>query len=99
MKSQKPKRNINFTALWRESLRAISLGWDLAIPIFGGVLIGYLLDNWLGTTYIFTIGLLFFGIALSYYNLWRFIEKVKRIDEQIKKEAASREDEENGQIK
>ena len=53
----------------------MSLGWDLAIPIFSGVLLGHYLDKWLSTTYEFTIGLLVFGVAVSYYNLGRFIQK------------------------
>jgi predicted F0F1-ATPase subunit len=64
--------------LWREALLATTLGWDLAIPIFGGVLIGYVLDRWLGTGHTFTLGLLFAGVLASYYNLWRFIRRLDR---------------------
>ena len=77
-------------ALWRESLVAMSLGWDLAVPIFGGALGGYFLDRWLKTGNIFTLGLIFLGIVVSYYNLVRFIRrqdaKAKVFDEQKKKE-------------
>jgi F0F1-type ATP synthase assembly protein I len=72
--------------LWAESLRALSLGWDLAIPIFGGVLLGQFIDQKIGTDYIFTVGLLFFGISVSYYNLWKFVQKMKRIDDKKKKD-------------
>lgn len=65
---------------------AMSLGWDLAVPIFGGVLLGYTLDRWLQTRYIFTVGLLFMGIAISYYNLARFIQRIDREDGQDEKE-------------
>jgi len=65
---------------------AMSLGWDLAVPIFGGVLLGYALDRWLQTRYIFTVGLLFMGIAISYYNLARFIQRIDREDGQDEKE-------------
>lgn len=71
--------------LWAESLRALSLGWDLAIPIFGGVLLGQFIDQKIGTDYIFTVGLLFFGISVSYYNLWKFVQKMKQIDDKKKK--------------
>ena len=64
----------------------MSLGWDLAVPIFGGVLLGYALDRWLQTRYIFTVGLLFMGIAISYYNLARFIQRIDREDGQDEKE-------------
>jgi F0F1-type ATP synthase assembly protein I len=77
-------------ALWREALVAMSLGWDLAVPIFGGALGGYFLDRWLNTGNIFTMGLIFFGIAVSYYNLGKFIRrqdtKAKEFEEEKKKE-------------
>ena len=66
--------------LWREALPAITLGWDLAVPIFGGVLIGRLLDGWLATHPTFTIGLLVLGIGIGYYNIWRFIRRVEKRD-------------------
>lgn len=71
--------------LWREAIRAITLGWDLALPIFIGVLVGYFLDRWLGTTYIFTIGLLVAGIALGYYNVGRFIQRMDKMAEEENK--------------
>ena len=78
-------------SLWRESLRAMSLGWDLAVPIFGGVLLGYFLDQWLGTKPTFTIGLLVFGIFLGYYNIGKFIARMKRLDEKYMKKQAKSE--------
>lgn len=51
-----------------------SLGWEIAIPIFGGVILGYHLDRLLNTTYIFTLSLLFLGIAIGYYNIYKRIE-------------------------
>lgn len=71
--------------LWREAIRAITLGWDLALPIFIGVLVGYFLDRWLGTTYIFTIGLLVAGIVLGYYNVGRFIQRMDKMAEEENK--------------
>jgi len=67
--------------LWREAILATSLGWDLALPIIGGTVIGYFLDRWLETGHTFTLGLLFLGIVISYYNLWRFIRRVDRKSE------------------
>lgn len=72
-----------FTGLWREALLAMTIGWELAIPIFAGVLLGQLLDRVLQTTYIFTIGLLFAGIAMGYYNLARLIQRLQRQDRKI----------------
>lgn len=58
--------------LAQEGMRAMSLGWELAMPIFGGVLLGYYLDRWLDTGHNFTIGLLVAGIGMGFYNIWRF---------------------------
>jgi F0F1-type ATP synthase assembly protein I len=69
-----------FTGLWREALLAMTIGWELALPIFAGVLLGQLLDRLLQTTYIFTIGLIFAGIAMGYYNLARLIQRLRRQD-------------------
>jgi ATP synthase protein I len=78
MANQQDDDNDTWSSLWREAATAMSLGWDLAVPIFGGVLLGYALDRWLGTRYLFTIGLLFLGIGVSYYNLARFIRRIDR---------------------
>ncbi|NSW53570.1 MAG: AtpZ/AtpI family protein [Anaerolineae bacterium] len=67
----------HLSRLWRESFAAISLGWELALPIFGGVLIGHFLDRFLGTVHIFTIGLLLLGIGSGYYNLAKAIQRLK----------------------
>jgi len=75
--------------LWREAMVAMSLGWDLAVPIFGGVLLGHFLDRWLGTGYVFTLGLLMLGVATGYYNVARFIQRVEIRERQL----ADREDE------
>ncbi len=59
--------------IWIKALALTSLGWQLALSIFGGVFLGYHLDRWVGTKYIFTLSLLFFGIIAGYYNLYKYI--------------------------
>lgn len=59
---------------WIKDLPHTSLGWDLAIPIFGGVFLGYQLDQALGVNYIFSLILLLLGILTAYFNLYRIIE-------------------------
>jgi ATP synthase protein I len=59
-------------------MQAMSLGWELALPIFAGVLAGHLMDRWLGTGYIFTMGFLVLGIAAGYYNVARTIRRIER---------------------
>lgn len=63
-------------SIWREALRATSLGWDLALPIFGGVLVGRGVDRLLGTTYVFTLSFLMLGIGVGFYNVIRAIRHV-----------------------
>ena len=63
--------------LWSEALRAASLGWDLAVPIFGGVLLGHVLDRWLETGYVFTLGLLLLGVVTGFYNVFRAVQRLE----------------------
>jgi F0F1-type ATP synthase assembly protein I len=51
-----------------------TLGWELALPIFGGALLGYHLDKSLNTNHLLTLILLFTGIFMGYYNLIKLIE-------------------------
>lgn len=67
--------NRNDRELWRLALQATSLGWDLAVPIFGGVLIGYVLDRATSTRYLFTLGLLVIGIGVGFYNVFQSIRR------------------------
>lgn len=71
-------------ALIREGIGALTIGWDLALPIVGGVLVGHFLDQWLGTGYIFTLGLLVLGVMIGYYNLSRLIRRLNRQDQERK---------------
>ncbi len=61
----------------KKNARGISLttlGWDLALPIFGGVLLGYQIDNnIIGSGYLFTFLFLIIGVIVGYYNLYKFI--------------------------
>jgi ATP synthase protein I len=66
------------SGFWREAMMAMALGWELAVPIFLGVFGGHLMDRWLGTGYIFTMGFLILGIAAGYYNVARTIRRIER---------------------
>ncbi len=63
--------------VWHEALRATSLGWDLALPIFVGILVGHSLDQKLGAGYGFTVGLLLLGIWVGYYNVARSVRRIE----------------------
>jgi predicted F0F1-ATPase subunit len=51
-----------------------SLGWELALPIFAGAVIGYLIDRRFNSPYYFCIGLIVLGIGIGYYNIYKTIE-------------------------
>lgn len=70
-------------AAWRDARVAMSLGWDLALPIFGGTLLGHFLDRWLQTHYIFTLGLLVLGVGIGFYNVAQTIRRVIERDQQL----------------
>jgi F0F1-type ATP synthase assembly protein I len=72
--------------LWRLALRFITLGTDLAVPIFGGVLLGYVLDRKLGTGYALTVGLLILGIGVGYYNVVQAIRRFQSYDRPVSPE-------------
>lgn len=74
---EEAKRKAEERRIWRESLASTAVGWELALPIFGGVILGQVVDRFIGTTYIFTIGLLLFGIISGYYNLAKTIQRIK----------------------
>ena len=52
-----------------------SLGWSLVVPIVGGALLGNYLDRLFGQEFMWTIGLLFGGVAISLYNLYHILYK------------------------
>lgn len=78
------KKTSDWGAL-RDALPAMSLGWDLALPIFLGALMGHLLHRRLGTGHGLTLALLLFGIATGFYNVAR---SVRRIEARERKRAA-----------
>jgi F0F1-type ATP synthase assembly protein I len=77
MWTMKRHRQTIWGSAWREALVATSLGWDLALPIFGGALLGHLLDRRLDTGYVFTLGLIVLGIFTGFYNVARSIQRVE----------------------
>ena len=70
MSNSREEKKIKFKGI---GIGLISLGWEIAIPIFSGVLIGYYLDRLLNTNYVFKLVLLGFGIFIGYYNIYKRI--------------------------
>ncbi len=78
--------------LAREGMRAMALGWELAVPIFGGVLLGHYLDQQFETGYTFTLGLLVAGIFVGLHNIWRFGQRFAEKHTQKKGSETRKED-------
>ena len=78
---------------WLKDLNLTGIGWELALPIFGGVILGYTLDRFFNLKYILTLSFLFLGILMGYYSLYRYIElemlrtKVSKLSKQKKDDA------------
>ena len=88
--SREERRDQVWAAAWTDALRGMSLGWDLAVPICGGGVVGHLLDRYLHTGYATTVGLLFLGVAVGFYNVGR------RIQQEIARDRLAAEHEDDG---
>jgi len=71
-------------ASWRDAMRTTSLGWDLALPICGGALLGHLLDRRYQTGWLPTLALIFLGVTVGYANVLR------QLRSEINRDAARR---------
>jgi len=60
---------------WRLAATMSSLGWSLVVPIVGGALLGHYLDRITGQEFVWTVGLLFGGVAIALYNLYHILYK------------------------
>ena len=57
-------------SFWRLAAQATTLGWNLMIPIVGGVLLGRYLDDVFDKEFTWTLSLLFMGVAVAFNNLY-----------------------------
>lgn len=55
---------------WQLAMTMASLGWSLVLPIVGGALLGHYLDQLTDQGVKWTVGLLFLGVGLAFYNLY-----------------------------
>jgi len=56
--------------------RVSTLAWNLVIPIVGGVLLGYYLDQRSGDSLTWTLSLLVLGVIIAFSNLYNlYIEQ------------------------
>ena len=54
-------------------LRASSIGWEIALPIVAGPVIGYFIDKRVGSGVLYTLILLGVGLLIAIWNFLRFI--------------------------
>lgn len=52
------------------------IGFAIAVPIAGGAMIGVVIDRTWSTTPKATLSLLFFGVVISFINLFKAVETI-----------------------
>ena len=57
-------------SFWHLAAQATTLGWNLMIPIVGGVLLGRYLDDTFDKEFTWTLSLLLMGVAVAFNNLY-----------------------------
>jgi len=57
-------------SFWRLAAQATTLGWNLVVPIVGGVLLGRYLDDTFDKEFTWTLSLLLMGVAVAFNNLY-----------------------------
>jgi len=57
-------------SFWYLVAQATTLGWNLMVPIVGGVLLGRYLDDMFGKEFTWTLSLLLMGVAVAFNNLY-----------------------------
>jgi hypothetical protein len=72
--SEQP-HNKESLSFWRLAATMSSLGWNLVVPIVGGALLGSYLDRITGRESVWTVSLLFGGVAISLYSLYHILYK------------------------
>ncbi len=78
MSQTEPPKDKRSAKFWRLVATLSSLGWSLVLPIVAGALLGNYLDRITHREFVWTIGLLFVGVALSLYNLYHILFKETR---------------------
>jgi ATP synthase protein I len=58
---------------------AVQVGIELVAGVIGGALLGYGLDQWLGTWPIFFLVLFFLGAAAGMLNAYRYLRRISEV--------------------
>ena len=67
---------------WALALRLMGVGWFVAASVVIGIVGGYWLDRWLGTTIVFTIVGVVLGTTVAFYGLYQMVKPL--MDDQRK---------------
>lgn len=59
---------------WALALRLMGVGWFVAASVVIGIVGGYWLDRWLGTTIVFTIVGVVLGTTVAFYGLYQMVK-------------------------
>ena len=54
---------------------ATDLGFIISVPLVGGALLGSFLDNKFNTSPKFTLSLIFLGVIIALFNIYKFTQK------------------------
>lgn len=57
------------------------VGWTIALPMFLGTLLGLWLDNRMGGGVRWTLGLMMLGLIIGASNVWAWLERQRREEE------------------
>lgn len=87
------RSRVLWRAAWADALRATSLGWDVALPIAVGGLLGNWLERRLGVGYPLTPGLVALGLMVGVYNAGRTLSREIQRDKWIAQCEKDEEDE------
>lgn len=59
---------------WALALRLMGVGWYVAASVVIGIVGGYWVDRWLGTTIVFTIVGVVLGTTVAFYGLYKMVQ-------------------------
>lgn len=59
---------------WALALRLMGVGWFVAASVVIGIVSGYFMDRWLGTTIVFTIVGVVLGTTVAFYGLYQMVK-------------------------
>ena len=72
------KKRSEITAPWYYLGLIGEIGFAIALPIAGGALIGVVIDRTWGMTPKATLSLLFLGVIISFFNLFKTVETITK---------------------